>query len=154
MKPDQIFCGARSKHFVQGAKTSGRVPREATISVTITLATALTGQHTSSMVFKDAADAENSANEIAGRAAAAAAEQYQSSVRLQNMTGQVTVFCLIGHLSRSSIFMHLTKCKHSVAICSCSIAADTVCSAPTPRLLCILQQPHARLPLCFWARYA
>lgn len=119
MKPDQIFCGARSMRFVQGAKTSGRVPREATISVTIALATALTGEHTNSMVFKDAADAENSANEIAGRAAAAAAEQYQSAVRLQNMTGQVTISCFISPLSSN---LHVSKCKRSVAICSCNIA--------------------------------
>lgn len=74
---------------LQGAKTSGRVPREATVSVSITLATALTGDSTTSMVFRDAAEAENGAIEVAGSSAAAAAEQYQSAVRLQNMTGQV-----------------------------------------------------------------
>ena len=74
---------------MQGAKTSGRVPREATVSVSITLATALTGEATTSMVFRDAAEAENGAIEVAGSSAAAAAEQYQSAVRLQNMTGQV-----------------------------------------------------------------
>lgn len=74
---------------MQGAKTSGRVPREATVSVSITLATALTGESTTSMVFRDAAEAETGAIEVAGSSAAAAAEQYQSAVRLQNMTGQV-----------------------------------------------------------------
>ena len=72
---------------LQGAKTSGRVPREATVSVSIILATALTGESTTSMVFRDAAEAN--AIEVAGSSAAAAAEQYQSAVRLQNMTGQV-----------------------------------------------------------------
>lgn len=74
---------------MQGAKTSGRVPREATVSVSITLATALTGESTTSMVFRDAAEAETGAIKVAGSSAAAAAEQYQSAVRLQNMTGQV-----------------------------------------------------------------
>ena len=59
------------------------------MSVSITLATALTGESTTSMVFRDAAEAETGAIKVAGSSAAAAAEQYQSAVRLQNMTGQV-----------------------------------------------------------------
>ena len=74
---------------MQGAKTLGRVPREVTVSVSIALATALTGESTTSMVFRDAAEAGNGAIEVAGSSAAAAADQYQSAVRLQNMTGQV-----------------------------------------------------------------
>ncbi|KAL0026873.1 hypothetical protein WJX77_008203 [Trebouxia sp. C0004] len=93
----------------KGAKTSGRVPREATVSVSITLATALTGESTTSMVFRDAAEAEDGAIEVAGSSAAAAAEQYQSAVRLQNMTGQGA----LQHMGEPELqhWMRLTCCR-------------------------------------------
>ena len=75
---------------VQGSMTEGRVPKEASVKLSVLLATALTPETTTSMLFKDAADAEAGAVEVAGRAARDAAGQYQSAVRLQNMSGQVS----------------------------------------------------------------
>lgn len=93
----------------KGAKTLGSVPREATVSVSITLATALTGESTTSMVFRDAAEAGNGAIEVAGSSAAAAADQYQSAVRLQNMTGQGA----LQHMGEPELqhWMRLTCCR-------------------------------------------
>ena len=74
---------------MQGAKTSGRIPREATLKLSLSLSTALSSESITSELFKDANDAAAGALDLAGAAAFAATEQYQSAVRLQNMTGQV-----------------------------------------------------------------
>ena len=69
--------------------TPGRIPREATLQLSVELSTALTSETTASQVYRDTADAANGAIELAGAAASAATVQYQSALRLQNMTGQV-----------------------------------------------------------------
>lgn len=74
---------------LQGAKTSGRIPREATLQLSLTLSTALSGESTTNELYRDAADAAAGALDLAGAAASTVTEQYQSAVRLQNMTGQV-----------------------------------------------------------------
>lgn len=74
---------------LQGAKTSGRIPREATLKLSLSLSTALSGEATTSQLFRDSNDAAAGSIDVAGAAAAAATEQYQAAVRLQNMTGQV-----------------------------------------------------------------
>ena len=98
--------------------TAGRLPKEASIRLSITLATALTGESTTSMVFRDMSDAEKGAVELAGSSTSNVVEQYQSAARLQNMTGQVwrTVpsvdshpFCLSAlemrlHLSHANVY--------------------------------------------------
>lgn len=76
-------------HYVQGQMTSGRIPREATLQLSVELSTALTSETAASELYRDTADASNGAVELAGRAVSAATEQYQSALRLQNMTGQV-----------------------------------------------------------------
>lgn len=76
-------------HYIQGAMTSGRIPREATMQLSVELSTALTSETAASQLYRDTADASNGAVELAGRAVSAATEQYQSALRLQNMTGQV-----------------------------------------------------------------
>lgn len=55
----------------------------------MTLSTALSGESTVSEVYKDASDAAAGAVDLAGSAASTVTEQYQSAIRLQNMTGQV-----------------------------------------------------------------
>lgn len=75
--------------LLQGAVTSGRISREATLQLSVELSTALTSETTASQLYRDTADASNGAVELAGRAGRAATEQYQSALRLQNLTGQV-----------------------------------------------------------------
>lgn len=73
--------------------TPGRIPREATLQLAVELSTALTSETLASQVFRDTADAASGSIELAGSAASAATEQYQSALRLQNMTGQVGIDC-------------------------------------------------------------
>lgn len=90
---------------MQGAMTAGRLPKEASIRLSITLATALTGESTTSMVFRDMSDADKGAVELAGSSTSNVVEQYQSAARLQNMTGQVWH---LFHLQIHTLFVHQT----------------------------------------------
>lgn len=85
-----MYCSDKKDIWLQGAKTSGRIPREAMLKLSITLSTALSSESTTSELYKDANDAAAGAIDLAGAAASAVTEQYQSAIRLQNMTGQVT----------------------------------------------------------------
>ena len=66
--------------------------REATLQLSVEMSTALTSETTASELYRDTIGASNGAVELAGRAGRAATEQYQSALRLQNMTGQVWGF--------------------------------------------------------------
>ena len=74
---------------MQGSVTPGRISREATLQLSVEMSTALTSETTASVLYRDTADASRAAVELAGKAAAAAVDQYHSALRLQNMTGQV-----------------------------------------------------------------
>ena len=74
---------------LQGAVTFGRISKEATLQLSVEMSTALTSETTASELYRDTADASSGAVELAGRASRAAMEQYQSALRLQNLTGQV-----------------------------------------------------------------
>lgn len=88
--------------------TPGRLPREATLELSVELSTALTSETTASELYRDIADARNGAVELAGRASRAVTEQYQSALRLQNLTGQVW------RLRLSVFAVHTPSC---VALC-------------------------------------
>lgn len=74
---------------LQGSVTPRRISREATLQLTVEMSTALTSETTARGLYRDTADATSATVELAGKAAAAAVEQYHSALRLQNMTGQV-----------------------------------------------------------------
>lgn len=93
-------------YVMQGAKTSGRIPREATLKLSLSLSTALSSESVTTELFKDASDAAAGALDLAGTAACAATEQYQSAVRLQSMTGQVRLFS-----QRSTLCCHDHTCS-------------------------------------------
>ena len=89
LKANMLEPNDNTSNVLQGAMTLGRIPREATLRLSVELSTALTSETTASTVYRDSADAANGATELAGTAARAVTEQYHSALRLQNMTGQV-----------------------------------------------------------------
>ena len=110
---------------LQGAVTSGRIPREATLQLSVEMSTALTNETTASELFRDTADASNGAVELAGRASRAATEQYQSALRLQNLTGQVW------RLGLSVFAVHILSCVGLLALVSlCLHLVFTLCATP------------------------
>ena len=106
---------------MQGAKTSGQIPREATLKLSLSLSTALSSESVATELFKDASDAAAGALDLAGTAAFAATEQYQSAVRVQDMTGQVRL-----RAQRSTLCVHdheCSKCSYFTTTAVCYQAA-------------------------------
>ena len=81
------------------------------LKLTITLSTALSSESSTSELYKDASDAAAGALDLAGAAASAVTEQYQSAIRLQNMTGQVTL--LLNSCVESSHCCCFGRCCHT-----------------------------------------
>ena len=87
--------------------TEGRLPKEASLQISTTLSTALTPEATTSQLCRNTFDADAGAIDLAGASAAGIAEQYESAIRLQSMTGQV---CLV--LSSESTDHNFLKTFH------------------------------------------
>ena len=107
-----VFCN------LQGAVTIGRISREATLQLSVEMSTALTSETTASELFRDTTDASNGAVELAGRASRAATEQYQSALRLQNLTGQVWCGGLGCVSLLSTLYRVLTCLLYSHSVCA------------------------------------
>ncbi len=74
--------------------TEGRPPKPAAVAVAVTLGSALGGHaEPAAAAYASADAAREAAVGLAGRAAAAAAERYAGSVRLQALAGQVRGPC-------------------------------------------------------------
>jgi len=70
--------------------TEGRPPKPAAVAVTVALGSALGGHaEPAAAAYANADAAREAAMGLAGRGAAAAAERYAGSVRLQALAGQV-----------------------------------------------------------------
>ena len=83
-----LLMGAMARK--QGTMTEGRLPKLATVAAAIALGSALGGQAPpASQAYASVDAAREGALALAGQAAAATAERYASSVRLQALGGQV-----------------------------------------------------------------
>ena len=75
---------------MQGAMTEERLPKEAAVQVAIALGTSVGGEaDEASRLFSSIDRAQAGVAALAGSSAAAAAQLYESTARVQAMTGQV-----------------------------------------------------------------
>lgn len=80
----------RACYALQGAMTEGRFPREATVQLAMTMGTSVGGEAGQmSRLFSSIDRAQEGVAELAGSSAAAAAQLYESTARVQALTGQV-----------------------------------------------------------------
>lgn len=80
---------------MQGAMTEERLPKEATVQVAMTMGTSVGGEASQvGRSFSSVDRAREGLFELAGSSSAAAVQLYESTARVQAMTGQV---CNTGH---------------------------------------------------------
>ena len=103
---------------MQGATTEERLPKEATVRATMVLGTSVGGEaDETSHLFSSIDRAQEGVAALAGSSAAAAVQLYESTARVQAMTGQV----LSGTVAASH-----TWCRQ-VSLPSMSFAMLTSC---------------------------
>ena len=111
---------------MQGALTEERLPKEAAVRVSMALGTSVGGEaDEASRLFSSIDRAQEGVAALAGSSAAAAVQLYESTARVQAMTGQV--------LSGFAAASH-TWCRQ-VSLTLMSFAMLTSCSMTKPAFL-------------------